>query len=120
MATGDSMDASRWLPRLGREDVLAYRAYCTLSRGARDDRHTVTIEFPDSTFSALRRAPEQLAAEVRVAAAIHWYQQARISMERAAECRGMNRTEFLAELARRRIDVFVVDDADLREELRRV
>jgi predicted HTH domain antitoxin len=79
----------------------------------------ITIEFPESTLSALRRAPEQLEGEVRVAAAIHWYQQARISMERAAECAGMNRAEFLEELARRKVDVFVVDEADLRSELQR-
>lgn len=79
----------------------------------------ITIEFPESTLSALRRAPEQLAAEVRLAAAIHWYQQGRISMERASECAGMNRLAFLEELARRKIDVFVVDEDDLREELRR-
>ena len=80
---------------------------------------TITVEFPESTLSALPRAPQQLAAEVRVAAAIHWYQQRRISMERAAECAGMSRAEFLAELARRKVDVFVVDADDLREELRR-
>lgn len=80
---------------------------------------TIAVEFPESTFSALRQAPQQLATEVRVAAAIHWYQQARLSMERAAECAGMNRAQFLEELARRKVDVFVVDADDLRDELRR-
>jgi predicted HTH domain antitoxin len=80
---------------------------------------SLTIELPDSALSALRHAPMQLAAEVRVAAAIHWYQQARLSMERAAECAGMTRAVFLAELARRRVDVFAVDPEDLLDELRR-
>ena len=79
---------------------------------------SLTIEFPDSTLSALRQAPRQLAFEVKLAAAIHWYQQSRISMERAAECAGLTRAAFLAELARRKIDVFVVDPEDLGEELR--
>lgn len=39
-------------------------------------------------------------------------------MERAAETAGMSRAEFLAELARRRVDVFVIDEQDLAEELR--
>jgi predicted HTH domain antitoxin len=39
-------------------------------------------------------------------------------MERAAEAAGMSRPEFLAELGRRRVDVFVVDDEDLARELR--
>jgi predicted HTH domain antitoxin len=54
---------------------------------------------------------------MRIAAAIHWYQQSAISMERAAETAGMSRAEFLAELARRRVDVFVVDEEDLAREL---
>lgn len=33
-------------------------------------------------------------------------------MERAAEFAGLSRSEFLAELARRRVDVFVVDEED--------
>ena len=35
-------------------------------------------------------------------------------MERAAEFAGMSRAEFLAELARRRVDVFVVDEINTR------
>lgn len=55
---------------------------------------------------------------MRLAAAIHWYQQGIISMGRAAEAAGMDRPSFLAELARRRVDVFVIDEADLARELR--
>ncbi|HEV7572814.1 MAG TPA: UPF0175 family protein [Thermoanaerobaculia bacterium] len=55
---------------------------------------------------------------MRIAAAIHWYQQSAISMERAAETAGMSRAEFLAELARRRVDVFVVDEDHARELVR--
>jgi predicted HTH domain antitoxin len=36
-------------------------------------------------------------------------------MERAAETAGLTRGGFLAELASRRIDVFTLDDADLRD-----
>lgn len=80
----------------------------------------VGVTVPDGLLAALRKAPHELAAEIRLAAAIHWYQQAAISMERAAETAGMDRAEFLAELARRRVDVIVVDDRDLADELARV
>jgi predicted HTH domain antitoxin len=53
-----------------------------------------------------------------LAAAIHWYQQGILSMERAAELAGRSRPLFLAELARRRVDVFRVEVEDLAEELR--
>jgi predicted HTH domain antitoxin len=81
---------------------------------------TVQVALPDSLLAALRKAPHELAAEMRVAASIHWYQQGAISMERAAEAADMSRPEFLAELARRRVDVFVVDEEDLAAELRNV
>jgi len=77
----------------------------------------VQIAVPDGLLAALRKAPHELAPEIRIASAIHWYQQGSISMGRAAEAAGMDRPTFLAELARRRIDVFVVDEADLAQEL---
>ena len=49
----------------------------------------VEVSFPDSLLAALRKAPHEVAQEVRVAASIHWYQQHAISMERAAEFAGM-------------------------------
>jgi predicted HTH domain antitoxin len=79
---------------------------------------SVEVTFPDSLFAALRKAPHEVGHEVRVAASIHWYQQGAISMERAAEFAGMTRAEFLSELARRHVDVFLVDEEDLAQELR--
>jgi predicted HTH domain antitoxin len=79
----------------------------------------LSVKVPESLFSALRRAPHEVAGEMRLAAAIHWYQQGTMSMERAAETAGLNRSDFLAELARRKVDVFAVDLADLAREVRR-
>ena len=79
---------------------------------------SIQIAVPDGLFAALRKAPHELPREMRIAASIHWYQQGAISMERAAETSGMSRSEFLAELARRRVDVFVIDEDDLARELR--
>jgi predicted HTH domain antitoxin len=77
----------------------------------------VHVVVPGGLFAALRMAPHEAADEMRLAAAIHWYQQGRISMARAADTAGMTRPGFLAELARRRVDVFVVDEEDLAREL---
>ena len=80
---------------------------------------TIQLTLPDSAFSALRRAPHEFGAELRVAGAIHWYQQGQISMERAAEIAGMDRASFLSELAKRKVDVFQVDLEDLKREIAR-
>jgi len=77
----------------------------------------VDVTVPDSLIATLKMAAHEMPAELRLAAAIHWYQQSLLSMERAAETAGMTRAEFLAELARRRVDMFVVDDQDLAREL---
>jgi predicted HTH domain antitoxin len=78
----------------------------------------VNVTVPAGLLTSLRMFPHEAAVEMRLAAAIHWYQQGRISMARAAETAGMNRADFLAELAHRRVDVFVVDEQDLARELR--
>ena len=77
----------------------------------------VHMSVPESLFAALRKAPHEVGREIRIAASIHWYQQGSISMERAAEFAEMKRAEFLSELARRRVDVFVVEEEDLAREL---
>jgi hypothetical protein len=47
----------------------------------------LAINVPESLFGASRKAPHEVAREMRIAAAIHWYQQGALSMERAAEPR---------------------------------
>jgi predicted HTH domain antitoxin len=79
----------------------------------------VTLELPEEVFSALRRSPEEFARALRLAAAIHWYERGEVSQEKAARIAGMDRTDFLAALARERANAFVVDFDDLKRELER-
>jgi predicted HTH domain antitoxin len=78
---------------------------------------TVTLRFPDDVFSALRRSPEEFAHELRVAAAIHWYEHGELSQEKAARVAGLTRAQFLMELARTKSSAFVVDFESLNREL---
>ncbi len=80
---------------------------------------TVTLDFPEEVFSALRLSPAEFGREMRLAAAIHWYHLGQISGSKAAEVAGMTRLDFLQELARRKMDVIVVDMEDLRQEMAR-
>lgn len=79
----------------------------------------IVLDLPDEVFSALRRSPDEFSRELRLAAAIHWYQLGRISQEKAASIAGLDRTDFLLALARERLDVFKVDLDDLKRELER-
>jgi predicted HTH domain antitoxin len=79
----------------------------------------VTLELPEEVFSALRRSPDEFAREMRLAAAIHWYEHGEISQEKAARIAGLDRADFLAALAREKANAFVVDFEDLKRELER-
>lgn len=79
----------------------------------------VHLDLPEEVFSALRRSPTEFVREMRLAAAIHWYQRGQISQEKAAQVAGLGRADFLAALAREGVNVFQVDEEDLKRELRR-
>lgn len=79
----------------------------------------VVFDFPPTVFSALRKAPEEFAAEMRLAAAIHWFSQGMVSQGKAAEIAGVSRIELLEELFRRKIPAIQMTPEELREELRR-
>ncbi len=80
---------------------------------------TLTLELPADVFSSRRRSPERFGQELRLAAAVYWYQQGTLSQEKAAQVAGLDRVDFLEALARERIDVFQVDFDDLDRELAR-
>jgi predicted HTH domain antitoxin len=53
---------------------------------------------PEEVLAAMRTAPEDFARQLRLAAAVKWYELRRVSQERAAKIAGLSRTEFLAAL----------------------
>jgi predicted HTH domain antitoxin len=79
----------------------------------------VNVELPETVYSVLQLSPNELGSELRLAAAVQWYSQGRISQEWAAEIAGLDRTDFLLALARLGKDSFGVDFDDLDRELAR-
>src|SRR4051794_10104132 len=79
----------------------------------------VQVEFDFDVFSTLRRSPEEVAQEMRLAAAILWYAQGRISQSRAAELAGVSRAELLDALAASGVSVSQETLEDLDEVLAR-
>jgi predicted HTH domain antitoxin len=78
---------------------------------------TITVEVPDDMAALDGGTDEQLAHEMRLATAIHWYSQGRISQGKAAEFAGMNRVEFLNALSAARVDAIQVTEEELIQEL---
>jgi predicted HTH domain antitoxin len=79
----------------------------------------ITLQLDEDVLAALRRSPEEFARELRLAAAIHWYERGELSQEKAAAVAGLDRTDFSHALAREGADAFVVDFTDLSKELER-
>ena len=68
-------------------------------------------------FSALRQDPEQFLPELRLAAAVKWYELGMVSQSKAAEIAGLNRGEFIAELTRFKVTPFQYDADEIRQEV---
>jgi predicted HTH domain antitoxin len=60
----------------------------------------IEVELPDELSAALQRDFSELGAELRLAAAVKWYEVGRLSQGKAAEVAGLSRAGFMNELAR--------------------
>lgn len=60
---------------------------------------TVCMEVDDEVFLGMNKSPEELAREMRLAAAVKWYEMGLISQEKAAQLSGMSRAAFIDALS---------------------
>ena len=68
--------------------------------------HTVAVELPCQVVEELDLPAEELAREMRVAAAICWYGRSELSQEQAANVAGLSRGDFLRACERAGVNVF--------------
>ena len=78
---------------------------------------TITINLPETAFAALHKAPEEFVREMRVAAAVKWYELGELSQGKAAEVAGLTRSEFITALARFKVSPLQYGTEELAEEL---
>lgn len=76
------------------------------------------IDMPETAFSAIRKSPSEFVAEMRLAAAVKWYEMGIISQEKAAEVAGVSRPDFIFSLARFEVSPFQYTADEIEKELR--
>ena len=81
---------------------------------------TVPIQLPTTVFSALRKTPDEFVQEMRIAAAVKWYELGEISQDKAAEIAGLTRSEFINALSRYRVDFIQYSESELVAEMQNV
>jgi predicted HTH domain antitoxin len=78
----------------------------------------IAFDVPDESLLALKLSPEALSDELRMAAAMKFYELGQLSSGAAAHLAGVPRVVFLSKLADYGVDTFRLTEKELRRETR--
>ena len=78
---------------------------------------TLTVEMPETVFSALLLPPNSFVLEMRKAAAIRWYETGRISQDKGAEIAGLSRASFIDALSSAKVSIVQITEDELKKEV---
>lgn len=78
---------------------------------------TISLQIPSTTFAALGESPDEFVSEMRIAAAVKWYELGRLSQGKAAEVAGLSRAAFIDALSRFKVSPMQYTEKELADEL---
>jgi predicted HTH domain antitoxin len=79
----------------------------------------MSLEMPEGALAALRKDPQSFVQELRLAAAVKWYELRLLSQGRAAEVAGVSRAQFIEALGRFGVTPFQYGADEILAEARR-
>lgn len=77
----------------------------------------VSLEIPVTVFAALGESPDELISEMRIAAAVKWYELGKLSQGKAAEVAGLSRSAFIEALSRFKVSSIQISTEEMDKEL---
>lgn len=77
----------------------------------------MTLTYPDDLEQAVHLTAEEMAAQIRLMAALKMFELGKLSSGKAAELAGMSRVEFLETCGRYRVPVFNYSAEELEAEI---
>lgn len=80
---------------------------------------SITIELPEDIDLPFADSDEQFARELRLAAAIFWYDRGLISQGKGAVIAGLSRSAFIDALGHANVDALQITAEELKAELER-
>lgn len=88
--------------------AVAFSDACggNLGQGGIIVTRTACMEVDDEVLMSMNKGPVELAGEIRLAAAVKWYEMGMTSQERAVQLSGMGRAAFIDALSRFRVSPF--------------
>ncbi len=77
----------------------------------------LTLEMPEEVLATLRQRPQEFTHELRLAAAVKWYELELVSQGRAAEIAGLTRADFITALGKYQVSPCQYSAEEVLEDL---
>lgn len=77
----------------------------------------IILEIPDEVLISLKETPSELSRDIRMLAAVKYYQMSKLSSGRAAQLAGVSRISFLQTLSLNGVPVFDLTPDELKKDI---